>query len=105
VTAISSSPTILVDVKPDMSCVREEIFGPVLAAQRYDDLDEVAAQANDTTYGLAATVWTRDISAMHKLAAKLKRAWSGQHQLARIVASVWRIQAIRLRPEKAADMD
>jgi phenylacetaldehyde dehydrogenase len=66
------TPTILVDVKPDMSCVREEIFGPVLAAQRYDDLDEVAAQANDTTYGLAATVWTRDISAMHKLAAKLK---------------------------------
>jgi phenylacetaldehyde dehydrogenase len=65
-------PTILVDVKPEMSCVREEIFGPVLAAQRYDDLDEVARQANDTSYGLAATVWTRDISAMHKLAAKLK---------------------------------
>ena len=66
------SPTILVDVKPDMSVVREEIFGPVLAAQRFDDLDEVARQANDTTYGLAATVWTRDISAMHKMAAKLR---------------------------------
>jgi phenylacetaldehyde dehydrogenase len=55
-----------------MSVVREEIFGPVLAAQRFDDLDEVARQANDTSYGLAATIWTRDVSAMHKLAAKLK---------------------------------
>jgi phenylacetaldehyde dehydrogenase len=66
------NPTVLVDVKPEMSVVREEIFGPVLTAQRFDDLDDVARAANDTPYGLAASIWTRDISAMHKLAAKLK---------------------------------
>jgi len=61
--------------------VREEIFGPVLVAQRFDTLDEVAKAANDTSYGLAAGIWTRDVSTMHKLAAKLKAGtvWGNCH--------------------------
>ena len=75
------NPTIMVNVKPNMSVVREEIFGPVVVAQRFDDLDEVAKAANDTTYGLAAAIWTKDLSAMHKLAAKLKAGtvWGNCH--------------------------
>ncbi len=66
------NPTVLVDVKPTMSVVREEIFGPVVVAQRFDDLDEVAKVANDSSYGLAAGIWTKDLSTMHQLASKLK---------------------------------
>jgi len=77
------NPTVLVDVKPDMRVVREEIFGPVVVAQRFDDLDEVARQANDTRFGLAAGIWTKDLSAMHKLAAKLKAGtvWGNCHSM------------------------
>jgi len=75
------NPTVLVDVKPSMSIVREEIFGPVLVAQRFDTLDEVAKAANDTSYGLAASIWTKDVSAMHRLAAKIKAGtvWGNCH--------------------------
>jgi len=74
---------VLVDVKPDMRVVREEIFGPVVVAQRFDDIDEVAKQANDTAFGLGAAVWTKDISAMHKLAAKIKAGtvWGNCHAM------------------------
>jgi phenylacetaldehyde dehydrogenase len=75
------NPTVLVNVKPSMSVVREEIFGPVVVAQRFDDLDEVAKAANDTCYGLGAGVWTKDLSAMHRLAAKIKAGtvWGNCH--------------------------
>lgn len=66
-------PTVIVDANQDMKIVREEIFGPVVVAQPFDDLDEIAAIANNTVYGLAAGIWTRDISKAHKL-AKLLRA-------------------------------
>ena len=65
-------PTVLVDVKPDMKVVREEIFGPVLVAQRFDDLDDVVRQANDTPYGLAASVWTNNLSTAHRLVPRIK---------------------------------
>ncbi len=65
-------PTVLVDTNSNMRIVREEIFGPVMVAQPFDDLDEILATANDTEYGLSAGVWTRDISKAHKIAAGLK---------------------------------
>jgi phenylacetaldehyde dehydrogenase len=65
-------PTILVGVKPHMKVVREEIFGPVVTAIPFNDPDEVVAFANDTIYGLASAVWTRDISKAHRMAAKLR---------------------------------
>jgi phenylacetaldehyde dehydrogenase len=65
-------PTVLVDVKPEMKVVREEIFGPVVTAIPFDSPDDVLSFANDTVYGLASAVWTRDISKAHQLAAKLK---------------------------------
>jgi acyl-CoA reductase-like NAD-dependent aldehyde dehydrogenase len=65
-------PTIFADVAPEMTIAREEIFGPVLAAIEFADLDEAIARANDSPYGLAAGVWTRDIKKAHYVARKLQ---------------------------------
>jgi phenylacetaldehyde dehydrogenase len=65
-------PTVLTNTSPDMRVVREEIFGPVVVAAPFQDLDEIAAIANDSTYGLGAGIWTRDISKAHALAKKLR---------------------------------
>ena len=65
-------PTVFADVKPGMTISREEIFGPVLAAIEFADLDEAIAIANDSPYGLAAGVWTRDIKKAHHVARKLQ---------------------------------
>jgi acyl-CoA reductase-like NAD-dependent aldehyde dehydrogenase len=65
-------PTVFSEVKPSMTISREEIFGPVLAAIDFADLDEAIATANDTPYGLAAGVWTRDIKKAHYVARQLQ---------------------------------
>ena len=65
-------PTVFTDVTPEMRISREEIFGPVLAAIDFADLDEAIARANDTPYGLAAGIWTRDIKKAHYVARKLQ---------------------------------
>jgi phenylacetaldehyde dehydrogenase len=65
-------PTVVKDVKPQMSIVREEIFGPVVVAEPFTKPEELVASANATDYGLAAGIWTRDISKAHRIAAELR---------------------------------
>lgn len=65
-------PTVLADVDPGMRLYQQEIFGPVVAVLPFDDDDEVVALANNSDYGLAATVWTKDISRAHRMAKRLQ---------------------------------
>ena len=66
------APTIFTDVKNDMKIAREEIFGPVLSVLTFDKPDDAIRMANDTPYGLAASVWSRDISRAHQAARALR---------------------------------
>ena len=77
------NPTILTDVNPQMSVVREEIFGPVVVAQRFEDLNDVVKEANDTPYGLAAGVWTKDATSAVRIASQLKAGtvWVNCHAM------------------------
>jgi phenylacetaldehyde dehydrogenase len=65
-------PTVIANTRPEMRVVSEEIFGPVVVAAPFDDLDHLAEIANGTPYGLGAGIWTRDISKAHLLARKIK---------------------------------
>lgn len=76
-------PTVLSRVNQKSRVVQEEIFGPVIVAMPYDDLDQVAAWANDTPYGLGASIWSNDLSRVHRLIPKIKAGtvWVNCHNL------------------------
>jgi aldehyde dehydrogenase (NAD+) len=65
-------PTVFADVKDDMRIAQEEIFGPVLSAIPFKDVDELIGRANATMFGLGSGVWTRDISKAHRLASAIR---------------------------------
>jgi phenylacetaldehyde dehydrogenase len=76
-------PTIFKNCGPSSTLFKEEIFGPVLVANSYKDADEIAAQANDTVYGLAASIWTQNLSLAHRLAKRIEAGtvWVNCHHL------------------------
>jgi phenylacetaldehyde dehydrogenase len=76
-------PTVIAATRGDMRVVREEVFGPVLVVQRFDDLNEVIEAANDSIYGLAASIWTRSLSAAHRLSRRIQAGtvWINCHAM------------------------
>ncbi|WP_255326172.1 aldehyde dehydrogenase [Sphingobium sp. EM0848] len=64
-------PTVLANPNPDARVVREEIFGPVLCASPFDDIEDIARIANSTEYGLASAIWSRDAGKIHKMAKRI----------------------------------
>jgi phenylacetaldehyde dehydrogenase len=77
------APTIVAEVGGDLPIAREEVFGPVLVAHRFTDLDAALAEADDSDYGLAASVWTQSFSHAHRISRRLKAGtvWINTHSL------------------------
>ncbi len=80
-TGFFVEPTVFVDAQPQFSVVQEEIFGPVVVALPFDPEEGVISAANDSIYGLAAGIWTKDLSKAHKTAKRLKAGsvWINQY--------------------------
>ncbi|NOZ42576.1 MAG: aldehyde dehydrogenase family protein [Alphaproteobacteria bacterium] len=80
-------PTLLCNTNREMKVVREEIFGPVLCVQRYSDVSDIASFANDTVYGLGASIWTRDVGNIINIIPKIKAGtvWVNCHNILDVV--------------------
>lgn len=76
-------PTVITDVRPDMAIVREEVFGPVLVAQGFDEAEEAIAAANDSEFGLAASVWSESLSTAHRMSSAIEAGtvWINCHSM------------------------
>jgi len=76
-------PTVIANVNQDMEIVREEVFGPVLVCQQFDDIEQVTELANDSKYGLAASVWTESLSQAHRMAENIRAGsvWINCHSM------------------------
>jgi acyl-CoA reductase-like NAD-dependent aldehyde dehydrogenase len=75
------APTVVAGVRPDMRIMREEIFGPVVTIEAFDDADQAVAMANDSRFGLGAGIWTRDIQRAHVVAQRIQAGtvWINDH--------------------------
>ena len=76
-------PTVLVNTNQNMKVIQEEIFGPVVCAEPFTDLEDVITKANNSIFGLAAAIWTKDINKAHRIAAQLRAGtvWINCHNI------------------------
>ncbi len=76
-------PTVFVDAAPAMRIVREEVFGPVVTVTPFDTVDDAVRLANDTDFGLAASVWSQNLSHVHRVVPRLKAGivWVNTHNM------------------------